>query len=178
MKKSFQLFFAAVFLLITVAISCNNAEETPASNTPIRNIAPSMPSFALRDESGKIINLSSLKGKKVFVNLWATWCPPCRAEMPSIQKLASAVDSNKAVFVMLSLDEDFEKAKEYAKQTSLSLPIYAPAGPLPQLFQTQGIPVTYIFDEKGELIFRRDRADNYDQPRFVEMLGGVRARES
>ena len=174
MKTSLRLSVVAASLLMAMAISCNNAEETPASNAPIRSTAPSMPSFALRDVSGKIINLANLKGKKVFVNLWATWCPPCRAEMPSIQKLASAVDSNKAVFVMLSLDEDFEKAKEYAEQTSLSLPIYAPAGPLPQLFQTPGIPVTYIFDEKGELIFRRDRADNYDQPRFVEMLGGGR----
>lgn len=172
MKISNHLPLFALISLLGMAISCNNADEPATTQAPARSLAPTMPSFALRDEAGNIINLSHLKGKKVFVNLWATWCPPCRAEMPSIQKLASAVDSNKAVFVMLSLDEDFEVAKEYAKQTSLDLPIYAPAGPLPQLFQTQGIPVTYIFDEKGELIFRRDRADNYDQPRFVEMLGG------
>ena len=86
MKTSLRISVVAASLLTAMAISCNNAEETPASNTPIRSTAPSMPSFALRDVSGKIINLANLKGKKVFVNLWATWCPPCRAEMPSIQK--------------------------------------------------------------------------------------------
>ncbi|MFN4314223.1 MAG: TlpA family protein disulfide reductase [Chitinophagaceae bacterium] len=160
-----------ILTLITLFVSCNNSSNNSEAVTPPpKPLVPSLPTLKLVDASGQTIDLGALKGKKVFVNLWATWCPPCRAEMPSIKKLASAVDSNKVSFVMLSLDEDFEAARQFAKQTNLGLPIYAAAGSLPTLFQTQGIPVTYIFNESGELIFRRDRAENYDQPQFVEML--------
>lgn len=160
-----------ILTLITLFVSCNNSSNNSEAVTPPpKPLVPSLPALKLVDASGQTIDLGALKGKKVFVNLWATWCPPCRAEMPSIKKLASAVDSNKVAFVMLSLDEDFEAARQFARQTNLGLPIYAAAGSLPALFQTQGIPVTYIFNESGELIFRRDRAENYDQPQFVEML--------
>ncbi len=155
--------------LVALLIACNNAAE-PAPEVNKTAAVPTLPSMDLRTADGSYINLSSLKGKKIFVNLWATWCPPCRAEMPGIQRLAGKVDSSKVAFVMLSLDEEFEAATRYAKQTKLNLPVYHPASGLPTLFQTGGIPVTYIFNEAGELIFRHDRADNYDQPKFVEML--------
>jgi thiol-disulfide isomerase/thioredoxin len=78
----------------------------------------------------------------VFVNLWATWCPPCRAEIPSIETLADKVDKNSAVFIMLSLDENFEVAKKFAKAENLQIPVYYPAERLPALFKTEGIPAT------------------------------------
>lgn len=166
MKISFLL------LGIIFVVSCNNNNESTASsqNQPGRPLVPTLPAMKLVDASGQQLDLSAFKGKKIFVNLWATWCPPCRAEMPSIKKLSTVVDSSKVAFVMLSLDEDFETARQYAINTSLGLPIYGAASALPSLFQTQGIPVTYIFNEAGELIFRRDRAENYDQPQFVELL--------
>lgn len=166
MKKLFYLFLFVTF------IACNNETEAPKPTAAAKPPVPMMPAMNLQNEKGQIVSLSQFKGKKVFVNLWATWCPPCREEMPGIKKLAAAVDSSKVEFVMLSLDEQFATAQNYAAQTTLGLPIYAPASALPSLFQTPSIPVTYIFNEEGELIFRRNQADNYDQPRFVEMLGG------
>lgn len=162
----------ALILSLAFLVACNNSEDKPAetANTAAKPLVHLMPALDLVDAKGQPIQLSSFKGKKVFVNLWATWCPPCRAEMPSIQKLAAAVDSSKVAFVMLSLDEDFETARQYAEKTGLNLPIYGPAANLPPLFTTPGIPVTYIFNENGELVFRRDRAENYDQPQFVELL--------
>jgi len=163
------LFCLAVVLSV---IACNNDSETPKTETTVRPAVPMMPAINMQNEKGEIVNLSQFKGKKVFVNLWATWCPPCREEMPGIQKLAAAVDTSKVAFVMLSLDEEFATAQGFAERNNLGLPVYGPASALPPLFQTPGIPVTYIFNENGELIFRRNQADNYDQPRFVEMLGG------
>lgn len=167
MKKTLFLFTVIFFLT-----ACNNETEVPKTEAAARPAVPMMPAMNLQNEQGQIVSLSQFKGKKVFVNLWATWCPPCREEMPGIKRLAAAVDSNKVAFVMLSLDEEFAVAQNFARQTNLNLPIYGPASALPALFQTPGIPVTYIFNENGELIFRRNQADNYDQPRFVELLGG------
>jgi thiol-disulfide isomerase/thioredoxin len=96
----------------------------PASTSPL-------PSFNIQDERGKQVNLQSFKGKKVFVNLWASWCPPYRREMPSIEKLAQSVDTGKVAFIMLSLDDTFDKAIKFAENQKLQLPIYYPAENLP-----------------------------------------------
>ncbi len=67
--------------------------------------------FALKDLEGNKIPFDQFKGKVVFLNLWATWCGPCRAEMPSIQNLYEKVDKEKIVFVMLSLDREGDTKK-------------------------------------------------------------------
>ncbi|RYZ54706.1 MAG: TlpA family protein disulfide reductase, partial [Chitinophagaceae bacterium] len=118
-------------------VTATEVQVSTDSNTaaaPVNESMPTLPSFTVQDVDGKTINLQSLKGKKVFVNLWASWCPPCRREMPSIEKLAKSVDKNKVAFVLLSLDDNFNKAKAFAKQQQLSLPIYYPTENLPELF--------------------------------------------
>lgn len=129
-----------------------------------------LPSFTVQNVKGEAVNMQSFKGKKVFVNLWATWCPPCRREMPSIQKLAQSVDSSKVAFVMLSLDDDFNKAKSYVQKQKIGLPVYYPGENLPELFNVPGIPVTFIFNENGELVRRIDGGDDYNTSKYREIL--------
>ncbi len=129
-----------------------------------------LPAFAMTDANGNAVDLSSFKGKKVFVNLWATWCPPCRAEMPSIEELAAKVAGENTVFVMLSLDDNFEVAKKYAKTKNLKVPVYYPAENLPALFKTDGIPVTFIFNETGELVMRNMGSDDYNRDVYIKLL--------
>src|SRR5687768_7221789 len=76
----------------TVTEQLGSTGSNYASAPPVNENKPKLPPFTMQDIDGKTINLQSLKGKKVFVNLWASWCPPCRREMPSIEKLAKAVD--------------------------------------------------------------------------------------
>ncbi len=129
-----------------------------------------LPDFKMKGTDGSIINLADMKGKKIFVNLWATWCPPCKAEIPSIENLYSKLDKEKTVFVMLSLDEDFELAKAYAQKNKMKLPVYAPADNIPEVFNTNGIPATFIFDEQGALIKVNNGMDNYDTENYVQLL--------
>lgn len=133
--------------------------------------ATTLPSFKLQAADGSIIDLADLKGKKVFVNLWATWCPPCRAEIPSIEKLYKKTDKEKVAFVMLSLDDNFNSAKHFAKSKHMQLPLYYPAGNLPSLFNINGIPATFIFNEKGELIKANMGMDDYNTQAYVKLLG-------
>ncbi len=74
------------------------------------------------------------------------------------------------MFIMLSLDDEFEKAKRYASKNKLNLPVYYPTENLPLLFKTQGIPATFIFNEKGELIRQNMGAEDYDTDAYLQLL--------
>lgn len=129
-----------------------------------------LPSFQMEDDQGNIVNLQQLKGKVVFVNLWASWCPPCRREMPSIQRLSKMVDSTKVAFVMLSLDNRLAKAQKYMRRKKIDLPAYYPAEALPTLFKVDGIPATFIFNAKGKLIKAIMGGDEYDTSAYAALL--------
>lgn len=126
--------------------------------------------LTLNTLDGKPVELSTLKGKVVFLNQWATWCPPCRAEMPAIEKLYQSVDTNKVAFVMLSLDEDPQKAAQLVQQKGFTFPVYAPAGPLPDAFSSQAIPTTLILDPTGQIAQRIEGMANYDTDEFRQYL--------
>jgi thiol-disulfide isomerase/thioredoxin len=177
----------SLLLLFAGVAACNNtvtqkttnttqAAPPPAATTEAttpKTEAAALPSFALADVNGKTVDLQQFKGKKLFVNLWATWCPPCRAEMPSIEKLFKAADKEKVQFVLLSLDNDFETAKKYVQANNLSVPIYYPAGNMPKLFEVEGIPATFIFNEEGKLIEQRVGSDDYNTPAYRKLFGAI-----
>lgn len=147
-----------------------NEQKISTSNHSALASIPKLPNFQVETESGTTLKLSDLKGKKVLVNLWASWCPPCRAELPSIQRLYHKTDTSKAVFILISLDNSFEQAKKFKKFSKLHLPIYYPAENLPTLFNVQGIPATFIFNEKGELVQQVDGGDNYDTEPYKRLI--------
>jgi thiol-disulfide isomerase/thioredoxin len=171
-----QTTIALIAVLVAGLFSCSSSAgetENPmvgaTSQQPKK--ATTLPTFNMTDVDGIAVNLSSFKGKKVFVNLWATWCRPCRAEIPSIELLAGKADKNKTVFVMLSLDDDFNVAKNFAKTGGLRLPVYYPAEKLPALFKTEGIPATFIFNENGDLIKQNIGAADYSTAEYIRLLG-------
>lgn len=133
---------------------------------------PQLPSLRLYDVNGTTTDLSYFKGKKVFVNIWASWCPPCRSEMPSIEKLYQSVDTGKVAFVLISFDNRFETAKRFVAGKNWHLPIYYPAGIIPDLFNVRGIPATFIFDEKGELVQQIEGGENYNTKEYKTLLNG------
>lgn len=174
-------YIAGSLFLAFMAASCNNSktEDTVSETQQVEQTesghsaasANSLPGFRIFDVNGQELQMQNLKGKKVFVNLWASWCPPCKREMPSIEKLYKDVKSDSVQFIMLALDDQFEKSKNYVAGAKLDLPIYYPAENLPALFNVQGIPATFIFNENGELIKRVDGMDDYDTKAYRDLLG-------
>lgn len=126
--------------------------------------------MSLRTLNGNEVQLSELRGKVVFLNQWATWCPPCRAEMPAIHKLYKSVDQNKITFVMLSLDDSDQKARDYVQKNSFDFPVYLPSGPLPPEFVSEAIPTTLILDPQGQIVQRIEGIANYDTDEFRQYL--------
>lgn len=165
---------SASLLLLACADAVEKEPETVVNQTTDISVGQAMsndlPAFTMQDVSGNVVTLQNLKGKKLFVNLWASWCPPCKREMPSIEKLYQSADTSKAAFVLLSLDDDFEKAKKYVTSAKLQLPVYYPAENLPSLFNVQSIPTTFIFDENGKLVKRIDGSENYNTDEYRNIL--------
>jgi thiol-disulfide isomerase/thioredoxin len=126
--------------------------------------------LALVTPEGRPVSLSELRGKAVFVNLWASWCPPCRAEMPGIEALYQKVDKSKVAFVMLSLDENPAKAQKFFAKQGYTFPLYFRTGELPAPFDSNSIPSTVILGPDGQLAARHDGMADYDTPEFKAAL--------
>ena len=131
--------------------------------------------LALRTPEGRPMNLSDLRGKTVFINLWASWCPPCRAEMPGIEALYQKVDKSKVAFVLLSLDENPAKAQKFCRSQGYTFPLYFPAGALPAPFNANTIPTTVILGPDGQIAARHDGMADYDTPEFKAGLEALAA---
>lgn len=133
-------------------------------------------SFSLKTLEGKSVSMESLKGKVVFINIWATWCGPCRAEMPGIQKLYASIQDPDITFVMLALDKKGEEAKikKYLLDKGFTFPIYRPSDAgdrsLPELLQVPSIPTTFVVDKAGNVVYKNVGTANYDTKKFKNFL--------
>jgi thiol-disulfide isomerase/thioredoxin len=127
--------------------------------------------FKLKDMDGNVVDVESLRGKVIFLNLWATWCGPCRAEMPSIQEIYNEKKDN-VVFVMLSLDNENQqhKIKKYIADKDFTFPVYVPSGPLPEQLHVPSIPTTFVISKDGFIKTKKIGAANYDTDKFRKML--------
>ena len=114
--------------------------------------------------------MAQFKGKVIFINLWASWCPPCVAEMPSINDLYQSIKEDSIVFLMISLDQDRNKALDYVKGKEFNFPVYFPAKSLPLQFQSETIPTTFVLDKSGNIAVEEKGLANYDNEEFRDFL--------
>ena len=127
--------------------------------------------FTLTDFDGKKISFEELKGKTIFLNFWATWCPPCIAEMPDIHDLYLKMKANNDVaFVLVSVDDDFEKAKAYIDRKEYEFPIYSMASRRPPVFQNNVVPTTYIISKEGYVVVQKSGMAKYDTKEIRSLL--------
>ena len=131
--------------------------------------------FSMKNmDDGQAVLFDQFHGKAVFLNLWASWCPPCKAEMPSIQALYEDLEGKGIEFVMLSLDADTQKAKDYIADNNYTFPVYFPLGKLPGEFQARAIPTTYIVSPNGKIVFSHSGIANYDTDQMKDFLRGMK----
>ena len=124
--------------------------------------------FTLKDLQGKEWTLKSLRGKVVLVNFWATWCPPCRKEMPDLDALYRRFQNDGFVVLAIS-DEDEPKVKQFLAARDITYPILLdPGRKVNELFQVDGIPKSFVYDREGKLV--TESIDMRTQRQFLEML--------
>jgi len=117
------------------------------------------------------LSLEELKGKVIFLNFWASWCPPCRAEMPTIQSLYNKMKNrDDIVFVMVSLDNDSSKAKAFIKSSNFDFPVYFLNGYLPKIYDSGTIPSTYVISKQGKIVAKEVGMADYNTSKFIDFL--------
>src|SRR6266851_1431707 len=124
--------------------------------------------FTLTELGGKTWTLKELRGKVVVLNFWATWCPPCRKEMPDLETLYHQSKDQGLVILAIS-DEDADKVKPFIAQQKVTYPILLdPGRKVHELFQIEGIPKTFVYDRNGKLVAQS--IDMRTRRQFLEML--------
>jgi peroxiredoxin len=111
------------------------------------------PDFTLRDLNGETVSLEDYRGKLIFLNFWATWCMPCRSEMPSMERLY--IEFKDRGFTMLAVDlrEGTGKVKAFREKFKLSFPILLDSdGRVGRMYGVRSIPTTYLIDQEGNVI--------------------------
>ena len=113
--------------------------------------------------------LSDLKGEVRFVNFWATWCAPCLAEMPAINRLHEDY-GDRVAFVMVSVDDDLERARAYMAHEGFGMEVSSPDMPIPPTLSSGVIPTTVVIDRAGRMAVHRGGMADYDSRRFRAAL--------
>jgi peroxiredoxin len=164
--RFFLLPLALLFVFILVLSGCKN-EAPPATGGVATQIAPD---FTLRALSGESVSLSQYRGKVVFLNFWATWCPPCRAELPSMQRLNEVFAGRDFVMLAVNVEEDGAKVlPEFLRQFPHSYQILLDDGGQAQkLYGVDKFPETFVIDKQGRVVERIIGARDWSAPAMLQ----------
>jgi len=154
-KSLLSLFFAVLALNTSYgwAQSKVNFKAIPVLQ-PMKDSAPT-PDFSLTTPEGKKISLKDFRGKTIFLNFWATWCVPCREEMPAMEKLYQEYKDNNFVILAVNVKDRKQEAMAFIKELKLTYPVALdPEAEVAQLYGAWGLPTTYLIGPKGEGLAR------------------------
>jgi thiol-disulfide isomerase/thioredoxin len=147
--------FLSAVLLASLAAACATASGGGGGGTPAaQGVGQPMPDLALREFwGGEEIRLSDLRGKVVLLDLWASWCPPCKEEMPVLDDMAARLREKGIEIIAVSIDEDRANAEQFLRRRArwaLKL-AHDPAGTVPERLQPPTMPTSYVIDAQGVL---------------------------
>lgn len=135
------------------------------------SIQPETTSFSYTNKAGKTASTADLKGKIIFINFWASWCPPCQAEMPSIDALYKKLEKDdRFVFLFINEDDDKQKAKNYIEKHQYSIPLYSRSGNIPNEIFSGSLPTTIVINKEGKIVLKHEGMAGYDTDAFMKQL--------
>lgn len=158
LKKIFSVYWLPSYFTILFAglvwiwLSAASATETTSGLIPAPRQGFLAPEFSLYSDQQELINIKDLKGKAVIINFWASWCPPCRAEMPAIEIVSR--DFSQEGLVVLAVNathqDDRQEIQTFVQELNLTFPIlYDELGTVNQLYQVSALPTTFFVNTDG-----------------------------
>lgn len=138
------------------------------------------PDFAVPDLAGQAVRLSAYRGQVVLVNLWATWCPPCREEMPSMEKLHETLKDRGFVLLAVSQDEGgIEGVRQFVEQMKLTFRVLVdPDGEVGRKFGVWGYPESFLVDRDGRIVERVIGPRDWSAPAQIAAIEALLARQA
>lgn len=165
-----------LYLLVVIALAamsgCNRKESDMARNGSMSFESQPAPDVTVNSLDGTALRLSSLKGKVVLLNFWATWCPPCREEIPSMIKLNKLMAGKPFQMVAISINEGGKpEVESYFQSSGLSLPAYTdPDNRAARAYGVTGVPESYIIDKNGIIVKKVIGPLSWDSPEVITFL--------
>jgi len=159
-------------LAVLLALGLSSAAAQPQTMTPVPG-RPNAPDFALPDIDGKTRRLSSNRGKVVLVNFWATWCPPCRREMPSMQRAWDQLKNENFVIYAVDVGEDEETIFGFTFSTGVEItfPILLDKeGKVVKQWPVRGLPTTFLIDAEGRIAYSAVGGREWDDPALIAQI--------
>lgn len=128
-----------------------------------------------KDVKGNTIDLGDLRGKVIFLNFWATWCPPCLAEMPGVNKLYEKFKNDKdLVFILADADGNLVKSQKFMDKKHYQLPVYSIDSEIPDQLFKGSLPTTVVFDKAGRISYNEAGAANYADANFITFINKLK----
>ncbi len=168
---AFSAFLAITTLLVVWSLKQNSPFFQSANQAPVRVGLPA-PDFTFPGLDGKKVSLSDYRGKVVFVNIWATWCPPCVEEMPSMQNLYQKLKSENFEIMAVSIDSQGAKVvAPFMKKYKLTFPALMDSmGTIKRIYKATGVPESYIIDKDGILAKKVIGPLDWSQPDILRLF--------
>jgi len=141
---------AALFAVLLVVSGCGQASTPASGQSPAPEIGRKAPDFTLKDLDGNSVRLNDLRGKVVFLNFWATWCPPCRAEMPDIEEVHQKYRGQDVVVLGIDIQESLDKVRGFVEDGGYSWTMLLDStGKIAITYKVRAIPTSYFIDREG-----------------------------
>ena len=129
------------------------------------------PDFTLQDIDGETFTLNKSKGQWIFLHFWASWCGPCREEMPAIQRLADKIQGDKFNIVMINTAEDEDTIFEFLAAIDVDLNSLMDAdGQVTEVWKPRGLPTTFLINPNGEIKYQAIGGREWDNPVYIQFI--------
>jgi peroxiredoxin len=171
------IIWLAVALALTIAVYVAEPYfvSQRAAGGPTGLAGQRAPIFDLRDDRGRAVSLEEFRGSLVVMNLWASWCPPCRAEMPDLQRLAEGEAGRGIVVVGVNEGESAQRARAFAASLGIRFPIWVDGRQqYGRAYNVLGLPTTVLVDRQGMVIRAFDGPLTFDEMRAAVAAGRAR----
>lgn len=144
--------------------------------TPIPE-RPAAPGFELKDPDDRPLRLADYQGKPIILNFWATWCPPCREEMPSMQRAHEAVSGDGIALIAINVGEDADTIEQFLANYPVDFPLPMDLdSKVVQSYPVRGLPTTFVIDPDGRLTYVATGGREWDDPKLLDQVRALRKR--